>query len=170
MSNAAQQDQFVRLVDEHRAILHRVAGMYAWNEADRQDLAQEMALQLWRSFERYDDRYKFSTWMYRVALNVAISFVRTETRRMRSIIPTEESVPSVLERTAAPEPAPDDDLRLLDEFIRRLDDLDRALVLLYLDGHSHDTIAGILGISETNVGTKIGRIKQRIRREWPGAH
>lgn len=170
MPNSAHEERFVRLLDENRGILHKVARTYAWNEADRQELMQEMALQLWRSFDRYDERYPFSTWMYRVALNVAISFVRTETRRMRSIVPTGESVPSILERTAAPEPAPDDDLRLLDEFVRRLDDLDRALVLLYLDGYSHAAIGGILGISETNVGTKIGRIKQRIRRDWPGAH
>ncbi|HEX5854855.1 MAG TPA: sigma-70 family RNA polymerase sigma factor [Thermoanaerobaculia bacterium] len=170
MSNPALQDRFVRLIDEHRKILYKVAGSYAWNAADRQELVQEMALQLWRSFDRYDERYKFSTWMYRIALNVAISFVRTETRRVRTLVPAGDSVPSLLERAAAPEPAADDDLRLLDEFIRKLDELDRALVVLYLDGHRHDTIAEILGISETNVGTKIGRIKQRIRRDWPGTH
>lgn len=170
MTNAAKQDRFVRLIDENRKILYKVAGTYAWNEADRQELVQEMALQLWRSFERYDERHRFSTWMYRIALNVAISFVRTETRRAKNIVPAEDSIPSVLERAAAPEPAASDDLRLLDEFIRNLDELDRALVLLYLDGHRHDTIAEILGISETNVGTKIGRIKQRIRRDWPGPH
>lgn len=170
MSNPEQQDRFVRLIDEHRKILHKVAGTYAWNAADLQELVQEMALQLWSSFDRYDERYKFSTWMYRVALNVAISFVRTETRRARTIVAADGSTASILERAAAPEPAADDDLRVLDGFIRKLDELDRALVLLYLDGHRHDTIAEILGISETNVGTKIGRIKQRIRRDWPGTH
>jgi RNA polymerase sigma-70 factor (ECF subfamily) len=169
MSNPVQQDRFVRLIDEHRKILYKVARCYAWNPADREELVQEMTLQLWRSFNRYDERYRFSTWMYRIALNVAISFVRTEARRTRSIVPADDSISTVLERAAAPEPA-HDDLRLLDEFIQKLDELDRALVLLYLDGHRHDTIAEILGISVTNVGTKIGRIKQRIRRDWPGAN
>jgi RNA polymerase sigma-70 factor (ECF subfamily) len=168
MSNPARQDRFVQLLDEHQGILQKVARTYAWNDADRQELAQEMALQLWRSFGRYDERHRFSTWMYRVALNVAISFVRTETRRARRAVPAGDSADLILARTAAPEPATDGDLRLLDEFIRKLDGLDRALVLLHLDGQSYDAIAGILGISETNVGTKLGRIKQRIRRDWPG--
>ncbi|MFI4978184.1 MAG: RNA polymerase sigma factor [Solirubrobacterales bacterium] len=169
MLNPAQQDRFVLLVDEHRKILHKVARCYAWNPADREELVQEITLQLWRSFDRYDEHYKFPTWMYRIALNVAISFVRTEVRRTRSLVPADDSTPSVLDLAATPEPA-DDDLRLLDEFIQKLDDLDRALVLLYLDGHRHETIAEILGISATNVGTKIGRIKQRIRRDWPGTN
>src|ERR1035441_10557705 len=153
MSNPVQQDRFVRLIDEHRKILYKVARCYAWNPADREELVQEMTLQLWRSFNRYDERYRFSTWMYRIALNVVISFVRTEARRTRSIVPADDSISTVLERAAEPEPA-HDDLRLLDEFIQKLDELDRALVLLYLDGHRHDTIAEILGISVTNVGTR----------------
>src|ERR1700730_5572291 len=123
-----------------------------------------MTAQLWRSFDRYDDRYPFSTWMYRVALNVAISFSRHETRRRRHIVAAEDSV---LESASegSESSAPDADLRLLHHSLERLGELDRALMLLYLDGHRHGAIAEILGISETNVGTKIGRLKQRLRNE-----
>ena len=160
MRNAGSQDRFVALLDEHRKILYKVARAYGRSPEDRQDLVQEMTAQLWRSFERYDDRLRFATWMYRIALNVAISFVRRETVRARHAAP--EPILEVSVSAASPGDA---DLRLLDGFLRRLDELDRALLLLYLDGNRHGAIAEVLGISESNVGTKLGRIKQRLRRE-----
>ena len=161
MSTPTRQDRFIALLDEHRKILHKVASSYCRNPADRQDLVQEMVVQLWRSFDRYDDRYRFSTWMYRIALNVAISFYRSETRRARHTVTAEDSI---LEIAAAPEAsALDDGLRLLQQFIEQLNELERALLILHLDGNPYDTISGILGISETNVGTKISRIKQKLR-------
>jgi RNA polymerase sigma factor (sigma-70 family) len=165
MTNPTRQDAFLSLIDEHRKILFKVANSYARTAADREDLIQEMTIHLWRSFNRYDDRYPFSTWMYRVALNVAISFYRRETRRERHILAAEEAV---LERTAEESSAADTDLRLLHRFLERLGELDRALMLLYLDGNRYQAIAEILGISETNVGTKIGRLKQRLRNELAG--
>ena len=160
MAPTTQQDRFIGLLEEHRKILYKVASSYARNAADRQDLAQEIAVQLWRSFDRYDERLRFSTWMYRVALNVAISFVRSEVRRLRHTVAAEQSILEI----PAPKPTElDENLQFLYGCIAKLDLLDRALILLYLDGHEHDTIAEILGISETNVGTKIGRIKERLR-------
>jgi len=161
----ARQEQFLTLLEEHKKILFKVASVYCRNPADRDDLVQEMCLQLWRSFGRYDAGQRFSTWMYRVCLNVAISFYRRESRRSRTTVPADVSILEI--------PAEEidvvmlsDELRMLQQFIEQLDELDRALVVLYLDGNHHDTIAAVLGISETNVSTKIGRIKQRIRREW----
>src|SRR5206468_8655221 len=107
--------------------------------------------------------YRFSTWMYRIALNVAISSYRSETRRSRSTVPAGEAVLEIVDTREAAEP--DAELLLLHRLIAELDELDRALILLYLDGNRYDTIAEILGISETNVGTKIGRIKARLRRD-----
>jgi RNA polymerase sigma-70 factor (ECF subfamily) len=158
MSKATAQDRFLTLLDEHKRILFKIANAYGRGPADREDLVQEMVLQLWRSFLRFDEHCRFSTWMYRVALNVAISFCRQESRRPR-IRPLEGALD-----VAAPPPERQDDLRLLEEFIARLDELDRALVLLYLDGNRYDTIAEVLGISETNVGTRLGRIKDKLRR------
>ncbi len=142
--------------------LYRAALRLTRVPADAEDLVQEMVLQLWHSFDRYDDRRRFSTWMYRVALNVAISFFRGETRRSRTTVPADDSILEIA--TESPEfAALEDELRLLRQFIEQLNELDRALVILYLDGNRYDTIAEILGISETNVGTKINRIKQKLR-------
>jgi len=162
MSKRAGHERFLQLLDEHKKILFKIANSYCRSPADREDLVQEMVMQLWRTFGRYDARVRFSTWTYRVALNVAISFYRHEARRPRASPLDEQAVLEVTNdsRDAA---AAQDDLRVLEDFIRQLDDLDRALILLYLDGNPYDTIAEILGISETNVGTKIGRIKQKLR-------
>jgi RNA polymerase sigma-70 factor (ECF subfamily) len=167
MTTPNRQDRFVSLLAEHRKILYKVAGSYCREPADREDLVQEMAVQLWRSFDRYDERYRFSTWMYRVALNVAISFHRSASRRSRDLVQVDGAILDLV-ATAADAGAggdADEDLRTLYGYIERLDELDRALVILYLDGNRYDTIAEILGISETNVGTKLGRIKQRMRRD-----
>lgn len=163
MSQRTQQESFLALLDEHKKVLYKVASSYCRNPADRQDLAQEIVVQLWRSFDRYDESYRFSTWMYRIALNVAISFYRSETRRSRNTVPAEDSILEIADARGSAEP--DGNLQLLQRFIEQLDELDRALVILYLDGNRYDTIAEVLGISETNVGTKISRIKQRLRRD-----
>ena len=163
MTTPTAQDRFLKLLEEHKKIVYKVASSYCRNPADRPDLEQEIVAQLWRSFDRYDEAYRFSTWMYRIALNVAISFYRAETRRSRDTVAAGDSL---LEIAAESPEETDGNLQVLREMIARLDELDRALVILYLDGNRYDTIAEILGISETNVGTKISRIKQKLRRDF----
>lgn len=165
MSDPETQGRFVALLDEHKKILYKVAGSYARTPADRADLVQEIVAQLWRSFGRYDARYRFSTWTYRIALNVAISFYRGESRRTRTLVPAEDSI---LQVAAEDADAGEQDERLpqLRAFIDGLGELDRALIILYLDGHRHAAIAEILGMTESSVGTRIGRIKQRLRRDF----
>ena len=169
MSATHSQDQFLSLLDEHRRILFKIAGSYCRNPADREDLIQEMVMQLWRSFSSYDPSRRFTTWMYRVALNVAISHWRSETRRVRDTVPIDGAI---LEIAAPPsgEAALEDDLRELRLLLDQLDPLDRALMILYLDGNPHEAIADVLGISPSNVGTRIGRIKQRLRRTFERAN
>jgi len=156
------QESFVERLDRHRGILFKVANAYCAKPAEREDLIQETIAQLWRSYGRFDARSSFATWMYRIAMNVAISYYRSETRKRRRVAPFEESV---FERFPASDGGQTDDrLDLLRELIGQLPPLDRALVLLYLDDFPHAEIASILGISETNVGTKIARIKERLKR------
>jgi RNA polymerase sigma factor (sigma-70 family) len=139
-----------------------VCHLYCRNRDDREDLAQEIIVQLWRSFGRFDEHYRFSTWMYRIALNVAISFYRRETTRTRHVISDNEHVLDAVDETKSqPE-----DIRFLYRFIEKLDELNKALVLLYLDGNSYAEIAGVLGISETNVATKISRLKNSMKQEF----
>src|ERR1700727_2262431 len=90
MTTPELQEQFQSLVEEHKKILYKVCNSYCRNRDDRDDLAQEIIVQLWRSFEKFDERVRFSTWMYRIALNVAISFYRRENTRTRYVIPGSE--------------------------------------------------------------------------------
>jgi RNA polymerase sigma factor (sigma-70 family) len=165
MSMAAREDQFLELLEQHKKILFKVANLYCRNRADFADVVQEIVLQAWRSFGRYDDSRLFSTWLYRIALNVAISFYRAETRRLRSIVPADEPI---VEIAVPPSEAAELEaqLTLLHSFIGQFGELDKALVLLYMDGNSNDAIGEILGISVTNVSTRINRIKQKLQRKW----
>jgi RNA polymerase sigma-70 factor (ECF subfamily) len=154
------QQRFQTSLEAHKGILYKVSNAYCKNWDDREDLAQEITVQLWRAFPSFDQSFAFSTWMYRIALNVAISFYRRESVRTRYVQPGEEGLLGAIDLTAGHS----DELAQLNEFIERLDPLNRALVLLYLDGNSYREIAEVLGITETNVATKISRLKKRGNR------
>ena len=156
---------FSELLQRHAGIVFKVANTYARGRDDRADLAQEIAAQLWRAWPKYDSSRSVSTWMYRIALNVAISYVRSNSVRLRhDAVPLDDQLHDIADSNAA-SPEAEQHLRLLQGFIARQAPLDRALLLLYLEERNQSEIAEILGISESNVSTKIGRLKQRIRDE-----
>jgi len=161
--DSAAREDFGTLLERHRGILFKVANSYARLPEDRADLMQEIATQLWRAWPQYDPARTFSTWMYRIALNVAISFGRGDGRRRHTMVPLDD------EHDIADHNATDHEteqqLQLLQRFIHQQKPLDRALLILYLDERPQREIADVLGISEANVSTKIGRLKQRIRNE-----
>jgi RNA polymerase sigma-70 factor (ECF subfamily) len=156
------RDRFQALLAQHEKIVFKVAAMYCRNSEDRRDLTQEICVQAWRSFGSYDTTRSFSTWMYRIALNVAISFVRSAGHRMRHVVPLDEDAHDIADDSAMPSES-DERVRALHAFIDQLDALHRALMLLYLEDRSYREIAEVLGITQTNVATKINRLKQRIR-------
>lgn len=154
------QAQFADLLEAHKGILYKICRVYCPHPDSREDLAQEIVLQLWRSFLSYDgSRCRFSTWMYRVALNIAISAHRRESARIRHLSP------DPLLDIAAAVSAETVEVRMLYDMIERLEPLNRALLLLYLDGNSYAEIAEILGIRETNVATRLSRLKERMKQE-----
>jgi RNA polymerase sigma factor (sigma-70 family) len=165
MTSFKQQENFQALLEEHRKILYKIANSYCRNPADREDLAQEITVQLWRSFGSFDARFRFSTWMYRIALNVAISFRRRESMRSRYSLSAEAPLFDPIDETACRPP----EIEALYEFIDSLDPLHKPLVLLYLDGYSYLEMAEILGISETNVATKLSRLKETMRKQLAGS-
>lgn len=165
--DAAARQRFADLLDAHRGIVFKVAHTYCRHPDDRQDLAQEIAAQLWRAWPGYDASRPFTTWMYRIALNVAISQVR-EVGQRAPHLPIDaplEAHPALAvdDGTAAHEQ--DARIAALYAVIDRQAPLDRALLLLWLDERSQREIADVLGISESNVSTKLNRLKQRIREQ-----
>lgn len=153
---------FGDLLAQHRGIVFKVANTYARGAEDRADLAQEIAAQLWRAWPGYDPARSFSTWMYRIALNVAISFLRNDGHRRRHAVPLDDALHVVADASAIDHEA-DDQVRVLHRFIASLEPLNRALLLLYLEERSTREMAEVFGISESNVTTKISRLKQRLR-------
>ena len=162
--DAHRQDEFRDLLERHRRIVFKVANTYGHQADDRADLAQEIAAQLWRAFPGFDGQRPFSTWMYRIALNVAISHVRNESHRQRHAVPLDADLHDIADEHGN-DPEADQRVRALHRFIAGLEPLNRALLLLYLEDRSTREIADILGISQTNVSTKISRLRQRIRSE-----
>jgi RNA polymerase sigma factor (sigma-70 family) len=159
MTSNSRHGAFLASLDQHRGILFNVAYAYCRDAASREDLVQEIVLQLWRAYPRFDGRASFSTWMYRIAVNVAISAYRSERRSAERIERTD-----VARVEQLPDEEPDENAALLREIIERLDALNRALMVLYLDDRSYAEIAEILGITQTNVATKINRLKEQLRR------
>ncbi len=169
-----RRQQFEAMLLEHRGILFKVARMYARDPHDLDDIVQEIALQLWRSFGAFDARRaKRSTWMYRIALNVAISHARRARRVGAAGFETLDaaSLDTVATAEATQDERTERDQRVarLHAFIAGLDPLNRALVLLHLEDRSYAEIAAVLGISETNVATKLNRIRQKARAGIDGA-
>ena len=163
-----RQQTFQSLLDRHANIVLKVANTYCWHPEDRRDLSQEIRTQLWRAFPAYDETRRFSTWMYRVALNVAISHVRRAiARRDHTTELLRDDLEVVDERGDAD--TQDARIALLQCFIHGLDPLNRALLLLYMEEHSYAEIAEVLGITTTNVATKINRLKQRLRTQIANA-
>lgn len=142
-------------MQQHGAIPAKIARLFVADPEDQRDLLQEMQLQLWRSAAQFAGHAKASTWIYRVCLNTASTWRRSEMRRRRLI----ESVDA---RDLVPRELPDPRLEELYSAIRQLRPADRALVLLYLDDRSYREIAEILGLSETNTGVRLQRVKQQL--------
>lgn len=161
-----KKEKFIVTLDDHKKIIYKIVNSYCPNREDRKDLEQEIIIQLWNSFDNYNDKYKYSTWIYRIALNVAISFYRKERKwSVKNDFFDEDSIFSIADENEN-ETELDYHMKLLQEFINNLGELDKALMLLYLEEKSHEEITEILGITKTNVATKINRIKLKLRKEF----
>lgn len=149
------EQTFLKLVEQHRALLYKVCHTFESSSEGRKDMFQEIVLQLWRAFPGYDSRVKWSTWAYRIALNTAITQLRKQTRRK----PEPAMTPQVTWERNPEEEA----LEELYVAISTLNDLEKALIHLYLDDVPYAEIASIIGITENNVGVKLNRIKTKLK-------
>lgn len=161
-STGSSQARFEALLAAHRGLIHKVAATYCAHTEDRRDLIQEIHTQMWRSFSRYDAERPFATWAYRIALNVAISHVRQAIYRRGQVESydaqeAEPVDPSTLSTDA------DDRIRMLYSVVEKLGPFDRALLLLHLDGYRHAEVADVLGLSTTNVSTRLSRLRAQLQ-------
>jgi len=154
----SKEEKFIQLIKENEGIIYKITRIYTNNESDLKDLYQEVVYQLWKGYDGFRGESKISTWMYRIALNTAL-FQSKQAKKnehrveLEKIVLQQENYDPVLEERLA----------IMYQHIKALNDLEKGIILLFLEGKKHEEIAEITGITATNVGTRIGRIKQKLK-------
>lgn len=161
MTRDKLSEQFLGILEDNTGIVLKISRAFAQTSQDREDLINDIALELWKSFKKFKGDSKISTWIYRIALNTSMNFKRKKKKESLFFslndFKKEENLPWLTEQDNSSES------EVLYQCIDELNEINKAIILLYLDGNSHDEIAEIMGISKTNTGTRIGRIKEQIK-------
>jgi RNA polymerase sigma factor (sigma-70 family) len=152
------QEDFIGIIQENEGLIYKVAKVYTNNRQDEQDLYQEIVYQLWKSFGSFRNESKISTWMYRIALNTAIAQLNKE-KKKGNFLPINEGL---LNKTDTTDNLMNERSAVLFAHVKKLNDIEKGIILLYLEGKSYDEIAAITGFTSSNVGTRLGRIKQKL--------
>jgi len=153
------EEEFVNKLNAHQKIVHKVCNLYMNTNTDREDLFQEISLQAWKSYKTYRGDAQFSTWLYRVALNTAITFFRKEKKQVRTTF--SEVLPDVISNESDIE----EQVKAMYKSIGDLNKIDKALVMLYLEDYSYIEIGETLGITPNNVAVKMNRLKLKLKEE-----
>jgi len=157
----SREKEFTSLIETNQGIVHKICRIYTDDEDSHADLFQEIVLQLWKSFDSFKGNSKFSTWMYRVGLNTAITLIR---KKQRTIYTTSIDSQSFFDvRAAEADDEKEERIKKLYASIKKLSDIDRALVLLYLEDVSYKEISTTLGITEVNARVKMNRVKVKLK-------
>jgi RNA polymerase sigma-70 factor (ECF subfamily) len=160
MEETRLKEEFLDLVNQNKGIICRISRMYGETNDDRQDLFQEILLNLWKGYDTFRNESKFSTWLYRIALNTCITAYRKRSRNFRALSIQEKhnQIPDI-----PAEADHQEDIQLLYKAIGKLDKLEKAIIILYLEEKSYEEIAEIAGITPNHAGVKITRIKSKLR-------
>jgi RNA polymerase sigma factor (sigma-70 family) len=163
VSKLKKAERFQKIIRENKGILYKVINIYCKDYEDKKDLEQEILIQLWKSLEKYNENYKISTWIYKIAMNVSISFYRKNKNSL-----THLPIDSIFIEKEYEEHNDEtkDKKRILNIFIDQLNEFDKAIILLYLEDYNYKEISNIIGITETNVGSKINRIKNKLKKTY----
>jgi RNA polymerase sigma-70 factor (ECF subfamily) len=157
------EGEFIALIGENRQRILRICRVYAWNPQDEEDLYQEVLFQIWRALPNLKDKTHANTWLYRVALNTAVSFVRKQTAAGRQSVPVEhDAIRELVERRQPMATPPNPKINLLYEAIGRLEKVEKALITLFLEDLSYDEIGEVLGLSASHVGVMLHRTKKKL--------
>lgn len=155
-----KETQFLQLIGENKGILYKICKIYEDDPDDRDDLLQEMVLQLWRAFDTFRGDSKFSSWMYRVALNTAIVFFKRQKRR-----PDDQPLPAQFDDADELPDAEEhqEKLAVFYKAVQKLGKVEKALIYLYMEDQPYDEIAAHLGITQLNVRVRLNRVKNKLK-------
>jgi len=156
------EKEFTELLHQNQGVVHKICNLYFYSRLEKEDYKQELIIQLWKAYPSFNNQSKFSTWMYRVCLNAAIDIIRKEKSQPKFVKIDGYEVYKIPESKIEP----DSNQEKLYYAINRLSDIDKAIITLYLDELSYKEIAEIVGISESNAGVKINRIKSEILKSF----
>tara|TARA_R110002050_G_scaffold16019_2_gene49159 strand:+ start:258537 stop:259022 length:486 start_codon:yes stop_codon:yes gene_type:complete len=156
-----KEDEFVKVIKNHEAIIFKITTIYTDHREDQKDLYQDIVFQLWKSFDSFKNESKISTWMYRVALNTALTHLK-KSKRLPFSIGIDEVI---LEQIESYDASFEEHLKIMYRHIKQLNVLEKGLILLFLEGKKYEEIAEITGLSTTNVGTRISRIKKKLKEQ-----
>jgi len=154
-----KQQEFIELIKENEGIIFKVTLVYSFKEEDQKDLYQEIVYQLWKSFDSFRGDSKISTWMYRIALNTSITYLKKEKKKGNNV-PIDDVL---LHRIEHIDTLMEERIKILHHHIKELNTIEKGLILLYLEGKSYDEIGSIIGFTASNVGTRLNRIKQKLK-------
>lgn len=152
--------EFVTLLNTHQNIIHKVCNLYMDTAEDREDLFQEITLQAWKSYQNFRGEAKFSTWLYRVALNTALTYFKKQQRAPVTYFP--EILP---EKKPVPADPIEQQVQALYTAIGNLSQVDKAIIMLYIEDYNYNDIGQMIGITPNNVAVKINRIKSRLKQQ-----
>jgi RNA polymerase sigma-70 factor (ECF subfamily) len=161
LQSRTDQNEFLLLVNQHRGMLYKVCNLYCSAEHDKQDLFQEIVIQLWKAFPRFRGDSKFGTWLYRIALNTAISGLRKQKKNVQSMEP--DQMPTEIQDIQYNKDK-EEKLQQLYKAIQQLPEIERGIVMLYLEDRSYEEMEDILGINQNNLRVKMNRIKEKLRK------
>jgi RNA polymerase sigma-70 factor (ECF subfamily) len=156
-----KKERFIKAIQDNERLIYKVAAFYTDSKEDRDDLVQEIIYNLWKSFESFQQLSGIGTWMYRVAMNVAVFYLRKNKKKIHST-PINDELFNIHETGSDDY---EEKLKILQQHIQHLNLFDKGILMLYLEDKTYDEIAEITGISKTNVGTKLSRIKEKLRQE-----
>ena len=160
MTDNRQRDQFLDILEKNIGIIIKIARAYSKTLHDKEDLINDITFELWKSFGRFKGDSKISTWIYRIALNTSMNYKRKREKERLFFLDDLKQIENLTWLIEQPDSSHSE---ILYQCIDELNQLNKAIILLYLDGNSHDEISDITGISKTNVGTRISRIKEQIK-------
>ena len=160
---STQEQEFVTLVETHQNLIHKICRLYTESSAEHKDLFQEITIQLWKAYPKFRGEAKFSTWMYRVGINTAISLYRKSKRRIQSL--SFDDVAFKIPQDEAYNDTEDQQLTAIYKAVKQLNDIDKALIFLYLENKTYKDISETMGISEVNARVRMNRLKKKLKQQ-----
>ena len=157
---STNEKEFVTLVEEHQNLIHKICRLYTKSDTEHKDLFQEITIQLWKAYPKFRGDSKFSTWMYRVGINTAITLYRKSKRRIQSL--SFEDVAYRVPQSKSYDDTEDEQIKAIYQPIKQLNDVEKAVVFLYLEDKSYKEISDTIGITEVNARVRMNRIKKKL--------